>query len=386
MNFLIKKNVFLFVFIIFFNACSGSHSEADQDKKVLLDKIKQQILDLKTQASELEKAIKLESLNDSSQQFLKKVYVEQISYTDFSHYIEVQGSVTADKNIVINPETSGAIVRNYVSEGNKVRKGQKLFQLDTEILRKNIDEVKTSLEFATTVFNKQERLWKQKVSTEIQYLEAKNQKERLERNLKSLESQLAKATVRSPISGIVDEIFMNQGEIAHPSLALLRIVNLDLVEITAEISETYIDKVHKNDLVTVVLPHLNYQEQLPIKHIGQFINPNNRSFKIFLKCKNKNSLLKPNMVAALKIKDFNQEKGLVVPSNVILQATDGKQFIYIVEKDQKDDYIVHKKHISPISTYNNQTLIGEGLKENDIIITKGYDLVVDKQEVGIIGL
>lgn len=356
-------------------ACS---SEESLDKAEELKQIKDQIAALELKASELESSLGTDTSQAVSD--LKRVIVSQLSYQSFSHFIEAQGNVKADKNILLRPEVTGTLLKKYVAEGDRVRAGAKLFQLDTELLSKNIAELESQLDFATTLFQRQSNLWDKRVTTEIQYLEAKNRKDNLEKKLSSLKSQLKKATISAPIEAIVDEVLLNVGEIASPSTPLARIVNLDKVKITAEVSERYISQIDKKTLVNVILPDGQTEKTLQIQYIGQFINPNNRSFKIFLDIANKDLSLKPNMIVTLKIRDFFEEVGLVVPSYTVLQSTAGERFIYIVAEEE-GSYLVKKRFAEVLKTYQDRTLISSGLQAGDLVITKGYNEVVSGQEV-----
>jgi len=292
---------------------------------------------------------------------------------DFKHYINVQGTVKADKSIELHPEMGGTITKIYVNEGQKVSRGQTLAQFDSSIINSNIAQVKTQLSLSKTTFERQERLWKQKIGSEMQYLQAKAQMEGLESSLKSLQSQARKMKVIAPFSGTIDEVFAKMGELASPQMPFLRIINLNQVYVESEITETYLKDIKKGTEVLVNFPSLNKEISSKVSQVGSFINPNNRSFKTRVNINNKDNQLKANLLADIQINDF-KANGIVLPSYILQKDKDGNQFVYTV-KTANDTNTVTKTMIKVAKEYNDQSYISEGLTVNDLIIDKGARLV-----------
>jgi len=378
-----KKNI-LYIVIASVLLIAGCNSEAQapesiEEKEKQLATYKKDFEELKTKISELEKELR-KANGDEQKKDLKLVEHEVLQPVDFKHFIEVPGEVKSEKNIQVNPEISGVILKQNYEEGAYVKKGTVIAVLNAEILKSNMEEVKTRLSLAETIFKRQENLWKQNIGSEVQYLEAKNNKEALERNLETLQTQLNDAYVKAPISGTLDEYFMNPGEMASPQMPIARIVNLARVEVTAEVSETYVKDVKKGDMVTVSFTAIGEDMELPIAAVGQFINPQNRTFKITMKANNRDGYLKPNTLAMVKINDFHLEDAITVSSNLIQRGTDGDAFLYIIE--QKDDKNYAKKVLIETGrTYEGKTVVEEGLKAGDKVIVTGYSEVVDGEGV-----
>ncbi len=301
---------------------------------------------------------------------------------DFSHYIEIQGVVKADKNIEIRPEIGGTIQNIYVEEGQKVKKGQVLIQLDDSSIQDNIAELNTQLNLAKTTYERQQRLWDQKIGSEMQYLQAKTQFESLENNKTTLGNQAAKMKIKAPFSGIIDEIYPRNGELVSSQLAVIRLVNLDKVYLEADVTETFLPYIKKGNEALISFPSLNIEIKSEIAQVGNVINPNNRSFKTKINIKNENNLIKPNLLANIKIKDFSQN-GIILPTSLIQKDKNGNSFIYIIHK-KDTDYMVSKKIIQVANEYNQESLIVEGIKVNDTIINQGSRIVKDGELVKII--
>ena len=308
------------------------------------------------------------------------VVAKELSYQPFEHYFEAHGSVESISEAFISPEINGQIKEVKVREGNRVQKGQLLVVLNTSITENTIEEVKTSLELANTVYEKQKRLWDQQVGSELQYLQAKNNKEALESRLKTLQAQLDMAYIRSPIDGIVDEIFSKKGELAIPGMQLMQIVNLSNLYINAEISESYLSMINKGDIVKLTFPsYPDLEMDVPIHRVGNVINPQNRSFTIQLKINNRQEMLKPNILAIIKIMDFSTESALVVPTIILKQDIKGT-YMYVADKDD-DGYHARKVYVETGISYQDKSIIVNGLKPGQKIITKGYNLVSDGTKI-----
>jgi RND family efflux transporter MFP subunit len=386
-----RKNLFKIIFAsvlilssLYLASCGGDNASikiSEDNKEKLLEAYKRQYADLKAKIDALENELR-EKNGIANKVSLKLIETQPVAQKDFAHFIEVQGNVESDKNVSVAPEMNGIILRINVERGQAVSQGQVIAEIDAEPIRKNIAELETRLDLAKTTFERQENLWKQQIGSEMQYLQAKNSKEALERSLDGLKAQLKKAYVKAPISGVVDELFMKQGEMANPAMPLARVVNLAEVQIKADVSEAYVPNVRKGDEVVVSFPSLQKEIPVKISNVGQFIEPANRTFKVEMKLANKDGFLKPNTLAVVKIKDFGQKNAIVIPTFLIQQSTNGQEFVFVVRQNDKKN-IVEKVLIKTGKSYGGETLVTEGLQAGDILVSKGYNEVIDGEEVNI---
>ncbi len=292
---------------------------------------------------------------------------------NFKHFIELQGVVKADKNIEIRPELGGTITNIYVKEGQRVKSGQVLMQLDDSSIQDNIAKINTQLNLAKTTFERQKRLWAQKIGSEMQFLQAKTQYESLEKNKSALLTQAGKMKIKAPFSGIIDDIFPKKGELASPQLPVARLVNLDQVYVEADVTETYLPFIKTGNEVIVKFSSINKEVKSKISQVGNVINPNNRSFKTKIQVNNKDRLIKPNLLADIQIVDF-QKEGIIIPSNLIQKDKEGNSFVFVV-KNEDGVNKAHKNIIKIANEYNHQSLIAEGLNKDDLLINKGSLIV-----------
>jgi len=294
----------------------------------------------------------------------------------FSHYFTATGTVEAENEAYINPQTNGQITNIYVKDGDKVKKGQLLAKLNTEIIENSIAELKVNLQLAETIYKKQKELWNKNIGSELQYLQAKNNYLSLKSKLNTMQSQYDLSFIKSPLSGIADKVYQKVGEMGSPGMRLVHVVSLSPLSIKAKISERYLPAINEGDTVTVLFSTFpKFKVSTPINRIGNVINVANRTFEIDLKLNNKDKKIKPNMVATLIIKDYYAPYAIVVPSYLIREDIKGKYIYISVAKTDKT--IATKRYIKTGYTYNDETEITSGLKIGSTIITDGYNNVSD---------
>jgi len=322
----------------------------------------------------------IEALDSSSRKKLTIVSTRKLTPTKFEHFFEVYGNVESKQNAFVNMEMPGTIKDIKVEVGQKVKRGQVLALLDKGIIQSNIDEVNGSYELANTIFLKQEKLWNQKIGSELQYLEAKNRKEGLQQKLATLNTTLEKFIITAPFTGIIDEIFYKEGELGNMMIPLLRLININQVYIVADISENYISTIKPGAYIRAEFPSLNKSIEAQIDRSGSFINPHNRTFKIYIDIDNQNGELKPNLLSVLHIKDFEKDSAIVVPSGIIQQDALGKEYLYITNREgncMKAKKVMVKSGMS----HNDETIILEGLTGDEEIVLKGARNIKDGQKI-----
>lgn len=308
--------------------------------------------------------------------------------TEFTHYIEIQGNVTTKNLLVIYPEYNGILTHVYVKEGQTVKKGQLLAKIDDGGLSQQLAQIKIEADLAETTYARQKRLWNQNIGSEIQYLQAKSAYEARAKAVKQLEQQISKTTVKAPFSGTIDNIITEQGSVvAAGQTPLIRIVNLNDMYIETDVPERYLTSVTKGKEVKVELPVLNKTVATKIRQAGDYINPDNRTFRIEVAIPNKEKDIKPNLTAKLKINDYTNPKAILVPQSIISENAEGQQYLYLVKnKKENNEGIATKKIIKPGKTQGDYIEILEGISNGDEIINEGARSVKNKQTVKVIGV
>lgn len=373
-----KNSIYLFVLIltgVVMVGCGNPNADASNAELIAKrDSLKEVIDGTTTELLAIEKQL-AEMSDDFS---LLQVTAVEASTSTFDHYFTVQGTVETDRNALIYPESQGVVTSIKVEEGQRVSKGQTLITLDTDLIRKNIKEVETQYELAKEIYERQERLWEQNIGSEVQYLEAKTNKERLENSLSTLNKQLSMGVVKAPFSGVVDQIVPKIGEMASPMAPAARIVSLDEMYVTSDVSEYYVGQVNEGMNVDVILPEIDTLAA-QIERVGKYIKPENRTFEVSLSIE-ESEILRPNMYCALRINDAHYDSTMVVPSSMVQEDVNGNEFLYLLKRNG-DRYQVMKQMITSAESYKGSTRIAEGLKAGDLIIDKGARRVIEGQEV-----
>jgi len=368
---IVMKNIVLFSFFAIFFACGNTNKEPAS-----LTKLKAKKSDLISQIDSLSLVLKSVDGEISKLDTLKRftpVTAFETKTKIFNHFIEVQGNVEADQSVELYPESGGNIIKIYVKEGQKVAKGTVLAQIDNSIIESSIVELQTQLDLATTTFERQQRLWNQNIGSEMQFLQAKAKKEGLENSLKSINAQAKKLKIVAPFSGTIDEIFGKIGGLAVPQMPVLRLVNLNKIHVESEVTETYLKSIKKGTEVELNFPSLGKTITSKVTQVGNFINPNNRSFKVRIDLNNANNDIKANLLADVKIKDF-QANGIVLPTTILQKDRLGKIFVFTLKKEG-EVYTTQKTYVNVQMSYNNQSFISQGLAKNTLVVDKGSRLI-----------
>lgn len=352
-----------------------------EEKKAELQEYKDEMQELKGKIEKLENEIvQLDPNFGKSNRQTTIVSTLPVEIRDFEHFIEVGGEITSRQNVVLAAEVTGMVQRIHVREGNEVKKGDILLSLDASATQRTIAELETALELATTVYERQSNLWKQQIGTEIQYLEAKNRKESVERQLESAQVQLSKSIIRAPFPGSVEEVIIKVGETAMPGSELLRLVGSDKIFVEANVSEAYVGNFSKGDKVELVIPSTGETYVSELTSVGGVINKENRTFKVEIELPEaiKNHV-RPNQLAVVKISNFIKQDAIVIPTNLIQYDNRGA-YVYVVH-NEGDSPAARKVYVEGGITYNNQTLIEKGLEGGELLIDKGFRNVSDGFEV-----
>ncbi|MGB2684626.1 MAG: efflux RND transporter periplasmic adaptor subunit [Olleya sp.] len=304
----------------------------------------------------------------------------------FDHVLELQGNVTTKNLLIITPEYSGILTNVYVTEGQRVSKGQTLAKIDDGGLSQQLAQLKIQSALAKTTFERQQKLWNQKIGSEIQYLQAKSSYEAQEEAINQLQKQLSKTIVRAPFSGTIDDVITEKGSVVGAGQTpLMQIVNLDDMYIETDVPESYIPTVVQGKNVTVQFPVLGTSIDTKVRQAGDVINVANRTFKIEVAVPNKDKTIKPNLTAKLKINDYTNPKAILVPQSIISENAEGEQYVYIV-KDKKDNNqgTVSKVIIKTGKTQGDVIEVLEGITNGAELIQEGARSVKDGQTVKVI--
>ncbi len=352
------KHLILIGIAIFLAACGGKTT----DKKIELETLKKQRVEINSKITALEAEVGIAKAAED----VKIVSILEVKESMFSNYLEVQGRIDAEDNVQVSPQAQGVVTAVYASIGQNVGRGQVLAQIDDNVLRQNISELQTQLEFATTLYQRQKNLWDQKIGTEVQFINARTQKEAAERRISTLRSQIAMYKIKAPISGTIDAMDLKVGSVASPGMSSIRIINASKLKAKAQVAESYAGRVSQGDNVQVILPDLPDTINTKISFASKTIDPVSRSFNVEIKLP-PNGRYRPNMLSILKIIDYKNDKALVVPVNAIQKAENG-DYLFISENGKAKRVNIQTGKIS-----EGKAEILSGLKAGDKVVVAGTD-------------
>lgn len=385
-----KKITSILIISVILFSCGSSKKESIESiisskDLIKINAKKDEITTLQAQhANELKRINDAISLLDSNNKN-KKVSSFIAKKDTFNHYVELQGNVNTKNILVIYPEFSGILIAVYVKEGQKVTKGETLAKINDGGLNQQLSQYKIQADLAKTTYERQERLWKQNIGSELQYLQAKSNFEAQTQTVNQLQKQINKTIIKAPFSGTIDEIITEQGSLVSPgSSPIMRIINLDNMLIEINVPERHITNVTLNKQAIVTIPVLNKTINTTIHHVGSYINPGNRTFKAEVLVPNKDQSIKPNLTAKIKINDYTNNSAILIPQNIIAENSKGEQYVYIVS-NRKGNTGVAKKQI--IETGKNQGDVIEvvkGLSDKSEIIDEGSRNIKDGQPITIV--
>lgn len=323
----------------------------------------------------------------SGEEKLPLVTTLTVKAEKFNHFLELQGDVQTKQNVLIYPEMGGTLYRVYVKEGQRVTKGQLLASIDDGGMGSQLAQLKTQAELAKTTFERQKRLWEQKIGSEIQFLQAKSSYEANENMVKQAQSQLGKSTIRAPFSGIIDDVIKDQGTVVAPGPGseVFRIVNLSNMYVEVDVPESYLDGIQKGKEAIVYFPVLGDTVISKIRQTGNFINPSNRAFTVEIPVDNKNGSIKPNLTAKVSINDYSSDNAITIPQSIISENSEGQQYVYVAEETENENKALIKKHI--ITTGKTQGSMVEvltGIADGDQLVKEGARTVKEGQNVEIL--
>jgi RND family efflux transporter MFP subunit len=386
MNFItetnMKKTISLLAALMLAVSCqSEKKPESLAGKKELLAQKETALKELKAEIATLKSAIAELDTVEAEVEKLTPVQVLSVQPKAFSHYIKLSGLVSSEENVMLSAESNGRVVKVHAKEGQAVKAGAVLVELENARLRSQLAEAEAALRLAETTFKRRQRLWNDSIGSEIEFLNAETNYKASKNRLDQLRALYDNAFIKAPVSGTVDEISVNEGEFVGVGTPIVRVVDLQNLQVETEISEDYLLAINTGDTVSIEIPNLGLQERGVIEFTSQYINPDNRSFKVTVGMPKANRMIKPNLLAELKIRDYFNDSALVVPAIAIQRDLKG-EYVYLAQRDG-EVMLARKTYVDRGRSFGDQTEILAGIKSGSQVITAGFSEVNDGQAIVI---
>ncbi|MEE3085908.1 MAG: efflux RND transporter periplasmic adaptor subunit [Bacteroidota bacterium] len=383
-----KKIIHTLYIITFAVGCSGDRSISTSDliRAKDLNGLKTQkeqklkmLNDLKAELNQINDAIS--DLDPSEKLALISIF--EVKPENFDHYVEIQANIKTRQNVLLYPEYSGTLKKIYVEEGQEVKKGKLLAQIDDAGLKNQLEQLQIQTALSKTTYERTQRLWDQNIGAEMQLLKAKAAYESQLKNIAQLKKQLQRTRILAPFSGTIDEIVSNTGANLLPGQTpVMRIVNLKKMYTEASVPERYLSQIKKGTTATVKIPMLDREYQTTVRQTGNFINPNNRSFRVETPLPNSDEMIKPNLSCRLKINDYSNPEALMIPLRIVKENAVGKKYIFKLNPDGKDQvYRTKQVFIKLGKRSTDKVEILEGIQAGDLLVDEGAIIVENNQRV-----
>ena len=385
------KKIYTLLLIIIISGCNSSRNASIESLIELgdleeLKKRKKEYVDamntMKVELNDINNGISL--LDENERLTLVSKY--EIQQTIFNTYIEAQANLKTRKNVLILPEFQGTLEKVFVSEGQKVKKGQLLAEINDSGLNEQYEQMIIQAEFAKENFERTQRLWDNNIGSEMQYLKSKTDYEATKKMVDQMKDRLSKTKIYAPFDGEIDEIISNVGSNLIPGVSqILRLVNLDIIYAESFVSEKYISFISEGTEAIVQIPLLNMEYRSSVNQTGNFINPSNRTFRIEVPVKNFDNRIKQNLDAKIKINIYKKDDAIVIPLRIVREDALGKNFVYVMSEDNKEGvYLTSKQFITLGNKSEDKVEVTEGLALGDIVVLEGAYSVEDSQRVKLI--
>jgi len=383
-----KKTLFSFIIFISIIGCNDSGISVEKILETndlnLISQKRKEIIESQQEIYKQLKAInnKIEELNKNSKFPIVETLV--LKSEKFNHYVELQGNVKSDKLLIIYPEFSGILNKIYVSSGEKVIKGQLLATIQDGGLKEQLSQLKINYNLTKTTFERQERLWVQNIGSEIQFLQAKSMFEAQKNGVEQLKKQIEKTIIKAPFSGTIDNVIAKEGEVVYPGRSnIMLLLNMDSMYVESNVPEKYLNSIYKGKDAKLEFPLIGKYLNTSIRQAGNFINPNNRTYKIELNIPKNNLNIKPNLNTKVRVNDYSSDNAILIKEGFISIDSNNEKYVYKIERKEKKTY-VSKTIIKIGENDGNHIEVLSGLSENDEIVSEGIRKLIDNSRVKII--
>ena len=339
----------------------------------------QQINDLKLELEKINSAI--DALGSSEKRTLITAFITETQ--SFEHQIEIQANIKTRQNVLIYPEFAGRLITLKVVEGQNVKKGNLLALIDDAGITDQLDQMILQLNLAKTTFERTQRLWDQKIGSEMMYLEAKTRYKAAQKQVSQIKQQLAKTKIYAPFNGVIDEIQARLGSNLIPGITpVLRIVNLNTMFAESDVPENYLSNITKGSKAKVSIPALNQIQNTEIHQTGNFITPSNRTFRVEARLENPEGLIKPNLNARLSVMDYFNPEAIMIPLRVVREDAQNQPYVFVLSKPEKDNgFTTEQRMVTLGKTKEEMVEIIDGLTTGELVVEEGVSLLVTNQKV-----
>ncbi|MEJ2482866.1 MAG: efflux RND transporter periplasmic adaptor subunit, partial [Gemmatimonadota bacterium] len=289
--------------------------------------------------------------------------------------MRITGEAEAEEDITVSAQEGGLLVRYFAEKGDRVGRGAPIAKIDDAILRAQLEEAQAGAALDRERFLRQKQLWEEeRIGSEITFLQTRYQAEQSAARAALLESRLKRTTVRAPVAGILDDRYVDAGEIVSPGTQIARVIDSSRLKITGGVPERLGPSIAVGGRAVItfdVMPDLQFDGT--IAFVGAAVDPRSRTFPIEILMDNPDGAVKPRMIANVRLATETLEDVIVVPQEVMLRTEDGYQVFVAVERDGVPVAEAREIRLGP--SLENRVVVESGLEAGDRLVTRGHQLV-----------
>jgi membrane fusion protein (multidrug efflux system) len=302
-------------------------------------------------------------------------------YSDGSGALAYSGTIEESESIPLSFSTAGTVARVYVNEGEAVRKGQLLAELDDETYRNDYEMSLAAEKQAQDAYNRLLPMHKNGNIPEVKFIEVETALQQAKGAAAISKKSLNNCKLYSLVDGIVGQRSIDPGMTAMASFSSITIVKIQKVFANVSVPENEISSVKKGDIASIRIAALNNPDYTgSVEEIGVMADPLAHSYKIKIAINNKDALIKPGMICNVNLLKTRGDEKLILPHESVKVDENGNAFVYAVSNDQNS---VSRKLVKTGILFNNGIEIISGIKQGELVVVNGQQKLSDKSLVKI---
>lgn len=279
--------------------------------------------------------------------------------------IKVTGTLIANEAVELSPEMSGKITGIYFKEGDFLRKGSLLANINAEDLKAQLEKARFNLKLYQDNEDRQRQLLEKEAISQEEYDIAITELRTSEAEIKILEAQIAKAQIRAPFNGTVGLREVSEGSYVTPSTTIANFYNIDPIKIEFSVPGKYSDRVKAGQKISFTLEAQAREFEGEIYAVEPRIDPNTRTLKVRARAKNEERKLFPGQFANIEFTLETVEDALLVPTVAVIPELNGHRlFRYENGKAVSIPVAIGTRTDTDVQIIN-------GIEPQDTVITSG---------------
>lgn len=288
-----------------------------------------------------------------------------VQNTEIDNDLRVTGSLLANESVTLSTEVSGVVEQIYFKEGQRVKQGQLLIQLNDDEFKAEIEKLQFTQKLNEDIEYRQKQLLAKEAISKEEYETALTTLNTSIAEIKVKQVQIQKHKIVAPFDGVIGLRSVSKGSYLNPADPIATLYSINPIKLDFSVPGKYTADVNTGDPISFTVD--GYEERFhgKIYAIEPQIDPKTRSIKTRALCDNKENKLLPGQFAKIALTLATFDKALMIPTEAVVPEMDGKK-VFVLEKGK----VANRKIETGIRT-STQIQVTEGLNQGDTVITTG---------------